>query len=169
VTLALWYVLIGGLLLAVGLSADLVRRLPLTSSMVYLTVGVVVGPTALGAFHFNPLEQSGLPELLTEVAVLISLFTAGMKMPVPVRYMRWRTPVLLAFVAMALTIALMAAFGHLVLGLGWGAAILLGAVLAPTDPVLATDIQVRGDGDRDRLRFGLTCEAGLKETLINSS
>lgn len=160
---AAWFLLIGGLLLAVGLSADLVRRLPITSAIIYLAVGVVVGPTALNAFHFNPLTQSALLEVLTEIAVLLSLFTAGTKMPIPVRLRRWRTPILLAFVAMAMSVGLMAVFSHFALGLGWGAAILLGAILAPTDPVLATDIQSRHPGDRDRLRFTLTCEAGMND------
>jgi NhaP-type Na+/H+ or K+/H+ antiporter len=69
----------------------------------------------------------------------------------------------LAFFSMALTVGLMSAFGYYALGLPLGAAVLLGAVLAPTDPVLATDVQVRRPGDTDRLRFSLTCEAGMND------
>ncbi|HYQ72267.1 MAG TPA: cation:proton antiporter, partial [Gammaproteobacteria bacterium] len=113
--------------------------------------------------HFNPLRESALLELLTEVAVLISLFAAGVKMPVPVSFARWRTPVLLAFLAMAITVALVAGFAHYLLALPLGAAVLLGAIVAPTDPVLATEVQIRRPGDRDRLRFALTCEAGMND------
>jgi NhaP-type Na+/H+ or K+/H+ antiporter len=64
---------------------------------------------------------------------------------------------------MTLTVGLIALAGHFLLDLPIGAAILLGAVLAPTDPVLASDVQVEDAGDRDRLRFGLTGEAGLND------
>ena len=93
----------------------------------------------------------------------ISLFAAGVKMPAPMQISRWRTPLLLASASMALTVAMVAAFAHYVLGLPLGAAVLLGAIVAPTDPVLATDVQIRHPGDRDRLRFDLTCEAGLND------
>ncbi|MFW5969458.1 MAG: cation:proton antiporter [Halofilum sp. (in: g-proteobacteria)] len=160
---ALWFLLVGALLLAIGLTAGVVRRLPVTTAIVYLTAGVLVGPSVLDLFHFNPLEQSELLALITEVAVLLSLFTAGMKMPVPFRAVRWRAPVLLAFAAMAVTATLMTAFGWYVLGLPIGAAVLLAGILAPTDPVLATEVQTRHPGDRDRLRFSLTCEAGMND------
>ena len=64
---------------------------------------------------------------------------------------------------MAVTVGLVAAFAYYVLGLPLGAAVLLGAILAPTDPVLATDVQIRHPGDRDQLRFTLTCEAGMND------
>lgn len=155
--------LIGGLLLVMGLTSSLLRRSPVTSAIIYLAVGVAVGPTALNLFHFNPLKESALLEVLTEVAVLISLFSAGVKMPVPVSWVRWRTPILLATLSMGITVGLVALFAHLVLGLPLGAGVLLGAILAPTDPVLATDVQIRHPGDRDQLRFNLTCEAGMND------
>jgi NhaP-type Na+/H+ or K+/H+ antiporter len=157
------FLVIGGLMLAMGLLAPAVRRLPLTTAIIYLGVGILAGPTALGLFHFNPLKQAALLEVLTEAAVLISLFAAGVKLPAPVTWARWRSPVLLAFLSMALTVILVAAFGYHVLGLPLGAAVLLGGILAPTDPVLAGDVQVRHPGDRDRLRFNLTCEAGMND------
>jgi NhaP-type Na+/H+ or K+/H+ antiporter len=160
---ALWFVLVGGLLLARGLTASLLRRLPVTPAIIYLAVGLLVGPTALNLFHFNPLRESALLEVLTEVAVLISLFSAGVKMPAPISFARWRAPVLLASVSMAVSVGLVAAFAYYLLGLSLGAAVLLGAILAPTDPVLATDVQTRHPGDRDQLRFTLTCEAGMND------
>lgn len=158
-----WFLLVGGLLLLMGLSPSLIKRVPFTSAMVYLAVGLVAGPTFLNAYHFNPLKQSALLETLTEVAVLISLFAAGVKMPVPFDFLRWRAPIFLAFVSMSVTVGLITAFAHYLLGLPLGAAVLLGAIVAPTDPVLATDVQIRHPGDRDRLRFYLTCEAGMND------
>jgi NhaP-type Na+/H+ or K+/H+ antiporter len=84
-------------------------------------------------------------------------------MPVPVSFKRWRSPIQLAFFSMSITVGLVATFSYFVLNLPLGAAILLGAIIAPTDPVLATDVQVRHHGDEDDLRFALTCEAGMND------
>ncbi len=162
-TTAQWFMLIGGLLLTMGLTISLLKRSPVTSAIVYLAVGLVVGPSVLDLFHFNPLKESALLEVLTEVAVLISLFSAGVKMPVPFTFASWRAPILLATASMAITVGLVAAFAYYVLGLPLGAGVLLGAIVAPTDPVLATDVQVRHAGDCDQLRFTLTCEAGMND------
>lgn len=162
-TNAQWFILIGCLLLARGLTSTNLRRSPFTPAIIYLAAGLFVGPTVLNIFYLDPFEQSALLEVLTEVAVLISLFSAGVKMPVPVTFSRWLPPVLLAWVSMTATVALVAAFTHVVLGLPLGAGVLLGAILAPTDPVLATDVQSRHPGDRDQLRFTLTCEAGMND------
>ena len=90
---ALWFLLVGGLLLARDLTASMLKPLRVTPAIIYLAVGLLVGPTVLNVFHFNPLKQSALLEVLTEVAVLISLFSAGVKMPVPVSFARWRPPI----------------------------------------------------------------------------
>ena len=150
-------------MLFMGLTASILKRSMVTSAIIYLAVGVLVGPTALDLFHFNPLKESALLEVLTEVAVLISLFSAGVKMPVPFTVARWRAPILLATVSMTITVAAVAAFAYYALGLPLGAGVLLGAILAPTDPVLATDVQIRHPGDHDQLRFTLTCEAGMND------
>ncbi|MFL1465984.1 cation:proton antiporter [Marinobacter sp. HN1S83] len=162
-TIAVWFVLIGSLLIMMGLRSSILQRFNLTQPMVYLAVGVVLGPTVFGAFHFNPLKEAHLLEVLAEVAVLVSLFIAGMKMPLPFRWREWRAPVRLAFLSMTISVALTAAFAHYVLALPLGAAILLGGILAPTDPVLATEVQVRHVGDTDPLRFTLTSEAGMND------
>ena len=162
-TNAQWFLLVGGLLLIRGLTSTLLNRSTVTSSIVYLAVGVLAGPSVLNLFHFNPLKDSALLEALTEVAVLISLFSAGIKMPVPFSYAYWRAPIRLATVSMSITVALVATFAYFVLDLPLGAGILLGAIVAPTDPVLATDVQIRHAGDRDQLRFTLTCEAGMND------
>jgi len=158
-----WFLLIGCLMLARGLAATTISRLPVTSAIVYLAFGLMLGPVVLGVFRFAAVEQSHVLEILTEIAVLISLFSAGVKMPVPITFKRWGPSFRLAWVSMSITVALVAAFGHYVLGLPIGAGILLGAILAPTDPVLATDVQVRHAGDADALRFTLTSEAGMND------
>ncbi len=162
-TIATWFLLIGGLLVMMGLRTPILQRLNLTSALVYLIIGIILGPSIFGAFHFNPLEQAHLLEVLAELAVLLSLFIAGMKMPIPLRWPEWRVPVRLAFISMTISVALTAAFSYYVLDLPLGAAIVMGAILAPTDPVLATDVQVRHMGDRDPLRFTLTSEAGMND------
>ena len=160
---AQWFLLVGALMLLRGLTSTSLKTLPVTAAIIYLAVGLAVGPSGLSLFHFNPLKQSALLEVLTEVAVLISLFSAGIKMPAPFKLARWRAPILLATVSMTLTVAMVAAFAYWVLGLPLGAGILLGAIVAPTDPVLATDVQIRHPGDRDQLRFTLTSEAGMND------
>ena len=150
-------------MLARGLSVTVLQRSPITPAMFYLALGILFGPTVLNWFHFNPLQESALLEVLTEIAVLISLFAAGIKMPAPVDFARWRAPILLASVAMTVSVGMVAAFAYTVLDLPLGIAVLLGAILAPTDPVLATDVQTRHPGDREPLRFTLTCEAGMND------
>jgi len=162
-TSAQWFMLVGGLMLVRGLTSTLLKRSPVTAAIIYLAVGLLVGPSVLNLFHFNPLKESALLESLTEVAVLISLFAAGVKMPVPFSFVHWRMPILLATMSMTLTVAMVAAFAYYLLGLPLGAGVLLGAIVAPTDPVLATDVQIRHPGDRDQLRFNLTCEAGMND------
>jgi sodium/hydrogen antiporter len=72
-------------------------------------------------------------------------------------------PIRLAFVSMSLTVGLITLVGVGLLGMPMGAAVLLGAILAPTDPVLASEVQLESASDRDRLRFSLTGEAGLND------
>jgi len=158
-----WFILIGALMLARGLAATTISRSPFTSAIVYLGVGLLLGPMVLGIFHFDPIKESHLLETLTEVAVLVSLFSAGVKMPVPITRARWAPAIRLAWISMTLSVTLVAAFAWYVLGLPLGVSVLLGAILAPTDPVLATDIQVRHADDRDQLRNTLTCEAGMND------
>lgn len=162
-TNAQWYLLVGCLLLARGLSSTALKRSPFTSSIIYLAVGLFLGPTVLNIFYFDPLTESALLEVATEVALLISLFSVGVKMPVPVTLARWTPPLRLAWVSMTITVGMIAAFSYFLLDLPLGAGILLGAILAPTDPVLATDVQSRHPGDNDQLRFTLTCEAGMND------
>jgi NhaP-type Na+/H+ or K+/H+ antiporter len=158
-----WYLVAGVILIAMALSGSLLGRLPLSASMIYVVAGAVVGPLGLGLLALDPVGQAGVLELITEAAVVISLFTAGLKLRLPLGDRSWLLPIRLATVSMVLTVGLLAVVGTVLLGLPVGAAVLLGAILAPTDPVLASDVQVSHAHDRDRLRFTLTGEAGLND------
>jgi NhaP-type Na+/H+ or K+/H+ antiporter len=91
---------------------------------------------------------------------------AGIGLSRPFGWKSWRTTWQLLGITMPLTIAAIALLGWAALGLTVAAAVLLGAVLAPTDPVLASDVQVEGpSGEEDEVRFSLTSEAGLNDGL----
>ena len=156
-------IIVGTLLIAKTLGGSFIARLPLSTAMIYLAVGIAMGPWGWGLFKLGAFKNLLLLERLTEVALLISLFTAGMKLELPFSDKRWRIPVQLATVSMLLTVAAITAVGVWLLNMPVGAAVLLGAILAPTDPVLASDVQIANPGDTDRLRFGLTGEGGLND------
>ncbi len=158
-----WYLIAGGVLIAMALAGSLVKRLPLTPSMLYLALGVALGPYGAGLIRIDPVKDAHIIERIAEIAVIISLFTAGLKLRSPLADPRWLLPVRLASLSMVVTVSLITLAGVTLLGLPLGAAILLGAILAPTDPVLASDVQVSKPTDRDRLRFSLTGEAGLND------
>ena len=160
---AIWFLVIGVLLVGMAAAGTLLKRLPLTASMLYLAVGVGLGPAGIGLVRFDPIGDSALLERLAEVAVLVSLFGAGLKLRRALTDKRWRLPVRLATMSMVATIGLLTLVGVAGLGLAPGAAVLLAAILAPTDPVLASDVQVEHPTDHDRLRFALTGEAGLND------
>jgi NhaP-type Na+/H+ or K+/H+ antiporter len=103
-----------------------------------------------------------LLERLTEAAVLVSLFAVGLRLRAPLNDRIWRAPVRMATLSMLATIGLLWA-GGLALGRAAPPARLIAAAHAPTDPVLASDVQVDHERDRDRLRFSLTAEGGLND------
>jgi NhaP-type Na+/H+ or K+/H+ antiporter len=123
----------------------------------------VLGPGALDVLAPDPIRHAGLLELLTEITLLIALFAVGLRLGVPLSDRRWLPPLRLAFVSMTITVALIAAVGVWGLHLSPGAAILLGGVLAPTDPVLASDIQSEVGVSPDITRFSLAAEGGLND------
>ena len=160
---SIWALVIGAILIAMALLGTLLKRLPLSPGIVYLTIGYALGPAGWELMAPDPLLHSADLERMTEVALLISLFAVGLKLGVPLRDKRWYLPLRLAFPSMALTVVFVTAIGVFLLDLPAAAALLLAAILAPTDPVLASDVQVEDSSDRDRLRFGLTAEGGLND------
>ena len=141
--------LMGMVLVLMALAEPEVQRLPLSASLIYLLIGWVVASAAGPLLEFDPRAHAPLLQVLTEWAVLISLFAVGLRLGAPSGPRSWRVAALLATVGMLLTIALATACAHWLLGLEWPAALLLAAILAPTDPVLASEVQVRSVADRD--------------------
>jgi len=160
---AIWALISGAILITMALLGTLLKRLPLSPGILYLALGYALGPAGWALMAPDPLLYSADLEKMAEVALLISLFAVGLKLGVPLRDNRWYLPLRLAFPSMVLTVMFVTAIGVFLFGLPAAAAILLAAILAPTDPVLASDVQVEDSSDRDRLRFGLTAEGGLND------
>ncbi len=158
-----WFLALGALFIVMALAGSAVKRLPFSPAMLYLGAGVLLGPRVAGLIDLDPVADATLLERLSEIAVIVSLFTTGLKLRVPLRHRLWRAPLHLASLTMILSVAGVTAVGVYLLGLSLGAAVLLGAVLAPTDPVLASDVQVEDERDTETVRFGLTGEAGLND------
>jgi NhaP-type Na+/H+ or K+/H+ antiporter len=158
-----WFLLVGAVLVVMAFAGRWVARMPLSFALVYLAVGFAIGPDGADLVAIDLVAHGGIIEILAEVAVLISLFAVGLRLNLPLRWSYWRTPVKLATLTMLLTIAGIALAAHSLLGFDWPVAVLLGAVLAPTDPVLASDVQVRDADDRDALRLALTAEGGMND------
>ncbi|MEO9624338.1 MAG: cation:proton antiporter [Qipengyuania citrea] len=164
----LMFVVFGaGLTLAVTLERWLARYW-LSLPILYVAVGFAVWSLPLGLPHFNP-TVDGFDaitlEYATEFIVIASLMAAGIAIDRPVSWANWRQIWPLLLIAMPLTIAAVALLGWWALGLAPASAILLGAALAPTDPVLARSVQVGppGEDQRHDVRFSLTVEAGLND------
>ncbi len=162
-TFALWLTVGGALLLLMVISGSMLSRLPISTAMLYLLAGLAVGPLGLALAAPRLADHAVLLEHLTEVIVLLSLFTSGMKMSLDLSDKRWFPTLRLALGSMVATVALISVAGVALLGLPLGAAVLLGGILAPTDPVLATEVQLDDPADRDQLRFALTGEGGLND------
>lgn len=152
--------------LVAALLPRLVHSLPISLPMAFLTGGVLLGFVP-GLPTVDPVEHSTATQHVTEIVVIISLMGAGLALDRPVGWRAWASTWRLIAVAMPLTIGLVALGAHLLAGLPLVAALLLGAVLAPTDPVLASDVQVGepsdAEGTEDEVRFALTSEAGLND------
>jgi NhaP-type Na+/H+ or K+/H+ antiporter len=137
-------------------------------AMVYLVLGAAAAGLvrALGVDWLDPIEDARLIERLAEFAVIVALFGAGLKLDRPLRWHEWASTARLILIVMPLTIGAVAAFGTAAMGLSLGAAVILGAVLAPTDPVLASDVQVGPPGEEKKEpepQFALTSEAGFND------
>ncbi len=141
-TVILWYLLAGVLLVSVGAAGPFLKRVWLSTSIIYFGIGLLIGPMALGLLHLDLTADAKLLEHVTEVAVVVSLFAGGLKMRMPLLDRRWRAPIVLATATMTLTVVLTGVLSWWLLPLPLGMAVLLGAVLAPTDPVLAGEVQV---------------------------
>jgi NhaP-type Na+/H+ or K+/H+ antiporter len=143
------------------------RERAFSASLIYLGLGVAaaIAIDVADLPWVDPVQDARLLNHLTEIAIIVALFSAGLKLDRPITWRAWSTTARLLLVAMPLTIAAIAVLGGTLLGLSTAAAVLLGASLAPTDPVLAGDIGVGPPGDEDEHEpnFALTSEAGLND------
>lgn len=159
-----WLLFVGLLLLAMVLVNTALRSLPLTTPMVYLATGWVLGPAVMDSLRPDPAVHAALLERIAEFGLLVSLFAVGLQLRVRLRDRRWRAPFKLAFVSLSLVVLMVAAVGVVLLGLDPGVAIMLGAILAPTDPVLASALQQEEqDEEPQPVSFTLAAEGGLND------
>lgn len=178
------YLLAGIALLAGALLPRVLQHKALSTPIAFVAVGVLIGLLPLPD-HVSVLPQDNqvLTEHLSELCVVVALMGVGLAIDRPLRWRTWTTAWRLVLVAMPLCIAVAALLGWGLAGLAPASALLLGAALAPTDPVLASDVQVEGpdvepiggnsaqDGggeprtqdEDDEVRFALTSEAGLND------
>ena len=135
--------------------------------MLCVAVGWVVFRIKGLSFDPDPRTYDTLAERFTEMVVIISLMGAGLKLDRPLGWKAWAPTWRLLGIAMPLTIAATAWLGMVGLGFSLAVALLLGAAMAPTDPVLASDVQTGPprSGEDNEVRFNLTAEAGLNDAL----
>ncbi|MDX6264003.1 MAG: sodium/hydrogen antiporter [Kribbellaceae bacterium] len=162
--------LVAGVALLVGaVLPRLVRRYAISAPIAFVAAGLLLG-FFVERGRVSPITEPGLTEHLAELTILIALMGVGLAIDRPIGWKRWKVTWRLLLIAMPACIAAVAGVGWLV-GLAPATALLLGAVLAPTDPVLASDVQVQGpttgEGaepeEDDEVRFALTSEAGLND------
>jgi NhaP-type Na+/H+ or K+/H+ antiporter len=163
------FALIGVGALLAGILPRVLDRRPLSLPIAFLALGMVVFALPLGLPDVDPLKHPKLTEHLTEIGVIVALMGAGLKIDRPLTRRGWASTWRLLAIAMPVTIAATALLGWWWAGLVPASALLLGAALAPTDPVLASDVQVGEPTDEedseDEVRFALTSEAGLNDGL----
>jgi sodium/hydrogen antiporter len=159
-------------LTVVGLAAlsmawipELLKRHFISYPMIFMLLGMFVYLLPFELPRPDPIWKESYVIHLTELIVIISLMGSGLKLRRKVSWKNWQIPLRLVSITMLLCIASLALLGWGILGMAPAAAILLGAVLAPTDPVLAEQVQVGPphEKEEDEVRFSLTAEAGLND------
>lgn len=141
------------------------QKIKISYSVIYVLIGVLL----YTVFDFlpdpNPQSHEVYAMHFTEMVVIISLMGTGLKIDQRFSFKSWQIPFRLIFITMLLGIGIVTVLGWWIFKLEWASALLLGAVLAPTDPVLASDVQVGPphEGEVDNARFSLTAEAGLND------
>ncbi|WP_394211706.1 cation:proton antiporter [Psychrobacter piscatorii] len=162
------FLLICGIAFLLGaLFPVIFKRTSISLPMLQVSFGLMMGYWWTSLSFLDPINNGLIIEKLTEIVILVSLVGAGIKIDTEFSWRLWRPTVRLLLITMPIGIFAMAGLGYYAFGLSLGAAILLGAVLAPTDPVLASSIQVGppNTGREDTPRFTLTSEAGLNDGL----
>lgn len=161
------------LLLLLGLAAlsmawmpTISQRTSISYSIFFVLFGMAVFALLRNVLPLpHPLKDNEITLRLTELVVIISLMGSGLRIDQRFSFKRWRIPFRLVSITMVISIALVAAGAYFLLELTLPASLLLGAVLAPTDPVLASDVQVGPPNTREisDVKFNLTAEAGMND------
>lgn len=164
----IYLTLFGAAALSIGWIKFLSRKISVSYSIFYFLAGAVIYLAIPDLPWTHPFRDQTATKHITELMVIIALMGIGLKIDWPFWTRQWITPLLLASLAMILTIATIFSVGFFALGFPLATAVLLGAVLAPTDPVLASDVQVdKPGGEKDhKVKFALTGEAGLNDGLV---
>ena len=161
-----------GMALAAGIAAlSHQRERAFSAALIYVLLGALaaLAMSILDVSPIDPLSDHGLIERLSELALVVAVFSAGLTVERHVRRRSLISVAILILVVMPLTVALIAVFGYYAMGLSLGAAVLLGAVLAPTDPVLAGDVGLGPPGSEPvgEPRFSLHTEAAINDGLAS--
>ncbi|MEU3448731.1 cation:proton antiporter [Streptomyces thermolilacinus] len=163
------FALFGGGALAAAVLPRLLAGRPLSMPLVFLLCGMLFQVLPLPVPEVDPVGHRVWVEHLTEICVIVSLMGAGLALNRPVGWRQWQASWRLLGVTMPLTIAVTGLLAWWLLDWPPAAALLLAAVLAPTDPVLASEVRVgaptESEHDEDEVRFALTSEAGLNDGL----
>ncbi|GAA4424800.1 cation:proton antiporter [Georgenia halophila] len=166
---AIVYVAAGLTALLAAMLPRVLSRAPVSMPMVLLAAGVVAFALLDHLPDPDPVAHQAIAEHVTEITVIVSLMGAGLALNRPIGWRRWISTWRLLGITMPLTMLAVGLLGGWLLGVGAAAAVLLAACLAPTDPVLASEVQVGEPSDEpdeeDEARFALTSEAGLNDGL----
>ena len=149
------------LLIAVLIS-ELADRSVLSTAVVFLVAGFLVGEGTLGLVVLEP--DDPVVSTFAELALFSVLFTDGMKIGLRDLAKAWNLPGRALLLGLPLTLLGTALLAHWIVGLPWAESFLLGAVLSPTDPVFASAIVGREEVPL-RLRHLLNIESGLNDGL----
>ncbi|MFP9099259.1 cation:proton antiporter [Flavobacterium sp. RHBU_24] len=144
----------------------LLRKKYLSAPIIYLIIGGLAYLAAL-PLDIKPLEHLSTIEYITEFVVLVALANTGLRIKEPFKWKTWKHAARLLAIAMPVTIVAAAFLGWWALGFAPATALLFGALISPTDPVLASELQTSepGEEDRSQIKLGLTAEAGINDGL----
>jgi NhaP-type Na+/H+ or K+/H+ antiporter len=141
------------------------QKTKVSYSIIYVLLGVLLFSVVKHIPLPNPFVHQDYALHLSELVVIVSLMGTGLKIDEPFSLKAWAVPFRLVTITMILCIGIVAVVGVYAFNFDWASALLLGAVLAPTDPVLASDVQVGPplEEDKDNIRFSLSAEAGMND------
>mgnify|MGYP003133820020 CR=1 FL=1 len=159
--------LIGFVALSISWVQHVTRLIHISYPIVFILMGMAIFALVDGLPWASPYRDQALTMHMAEIMVIVSLMGTGLRIDTAFKFKTWSLPFRLVTIAMIISIGALAALGYWWLGWGLATAVLLGAVLAPTDPVLASDVQVGppGTADTHDVKFALTAEAGMNDGL----